>query len=484
MKPFLDDDFLLMSDTARALYHDYARDMPIYDYHCHLPPDQIATDARFENLGQAWLAGDHYKWRAMRTNGIDERYVTGDSSWREKYDRWAATVPAAIGNPLYHWTHLELQRYFGITDALSPATADAVWERANAAIAAPEFSVRGLLTTMKVRYVGTTDDPVDDLAHHATLAAVPRSEFGTVVRPSFRPDKAWALGDTAAWRAWAGKLAAAAGVEPIRTFADLREALTRRIDYFAAHGCVVSDHALVLPVNTNYTEGHLNGIISYAVQGGLITPEDQAAFATAVLEHVTREYAKRGWVFQLHFGAQRNNNSRMFASIGPDAGFDSIADGPVAAPLAGFLDRLDRDGALPKTILYGLNPRDNELLATMIGNFQDGSVPGKIQHGSGWWFNDQKDGMIRQMTSLANLGLLSRFVGMLTDSRSFMSFPRHEYFRRILCNLVGQWVEDGEAPNDRALLGQMVQDISWYNAYDYFTIADVPRDVTAKEPQR
>lgn len=477
MKAFLDDDFLLNSETARRLYHDYADGMPIFDYHCHLPPDQIAGDARFENLGQAWLGGDHYKWRAMRTNGIEERLVTGDASWRAKFDAWAETVPRTIGNPLYHWTHLELQRYFDVTALLAPSTAETIWRRANEVIDRADFSVRGLLTKMDVRYVGTTDDPTDDLRHHHALAAIPPSEFGTVVRPSFRPDRAWAVGNPVAWSAWVDKLAAAAGRDRIATFAALCEALSARIAYFAEAGCVVSDHALILPVNAAWTEKDLDRVISATLAGRQPTVEEEAMLATAVLEHVAREYARRGWVFQLHIGALRNNNTRLFRALGPDTGFDSIADGPIAAPLAGFLDRLDRDDALPKTILYGLNPRDNELLTAMTGNFMDGSVPAKVQHGSAWWFNDQKDGMLRQMTSLANLGLLSRFVGMLTDSRSFLSFPRHEYFRRLLCDLVGGWVELGEAPNDLELLGGMVQDISWYNARDWFGIEEVPREV-------
>lgn len=469
----MDADFLLRSPTAQKLYHDYAADMPIFDYHCHLSPEEIAQDRRFENIGQIWLAGDHYKWRAMRSNGVPERYVTGDTTWKEKFDKWAETVPRTVGNPLYHWTHLELQRYFGIQTILGPETAADIWRQANEQISAPDFSVRPLLTRMNVRYVGTTDDPVDDLRHHKALAA---SDYPVVVRPSFRPDKAYAVGDPKAYRTWLATLAAAADMDSITTFDHLREALRRRIAYFSDAGCVVSDHALVLPVNTDYTESVLNRILAGTLAGQPPTPDETDAFATAVLEFVAGEYADRNWVFQLHFGALRNNNTRMFHALGPDTGFDSIADGPVAAPLAGFLDRLDRNNRLPKTVLYGLNPRDNELLATMIGNFQDGSVAGKIQHGSGWWFNDQKDGMIRQMTSLANLGLLSRFIGMLTDSRSFLSFPRHEYFRRILADLIGTWVEAGEAPNDLKLLGSMVQDICWYNAHDYFGIDAVPRD--------
>ncbi|MFP4152433.1 MAG: glucuronate isomerase [Alkalispirochaeta sp.] len=474
MKPFMDADFLLNSETARELYHEYAEGMPIFDYHCHLPPREIAEDQRFENLGRIWLGGDHYKWRAMRSNGIEERCITGDASWAEKFRKWAETVPRTIGNPLYHWTHLELQRYFGIDTLLGPDTADMIWTEANEQIAAPDFSVRNLLTRMNVRYVGTTDDPVDDLRYHKALGG---SDFPVVVRPSFRPDKAYSLGDPAAFREWIGTLAAAANMESIETFEHLREALRRRITFFAEAGCTVSDHALVLPVNTEYTEGLLNGVLTSVLRGGVASKADTDAFTTAVLEFVAREYAERGWVFQLHIGALRNNNTRMYRALGPDSGFDSIVDGPIAENLSGFLDRLDRDNALPRTILYGLNPGDNELLATMLGNFQDGTVPGKIQHGSGWWFNDQKDGMIRQMVSLANLGLLSRFVGMLTDSRSFLSFPRHEYFRRILSDLIGGWVEAGEAPREMKLLGGIVQDICWYNAHDYFGIDAVPREV-------
>ncbi len=477
MKSFLDEDFLLNSAPAVELYHNHAKRMPIYDFHCHLPPAEIAEDRRFDNLGSVWLGGDHYKWRAMRTNGIEERFVTGDASWKDKFDRWAETVPWTIGNPLYHWTHLELQRYFGITELLSPTTADKIWNRANEQLAGPEFSVRSLLKRMDVRYVGTTDDPTDSLEHHTALA---QSNFPVVVRPSFRPDKAYNLSDPAAYQQWIGQLATAAEMDRIETFDQLREALRRRIEYFAAAGCVVSDHALTLPVHSEYTEDRLNETLARVLRGDrgeTVSADDAAAFTTALLEFLGEEYRARGWVFQLHIGALRNNNSRMYAALGPDVGFDSMADGPVAAPLARLLDRIERRGGLPKTILYGLNPRDDELLATMIGNFQDGSVAGKIQHGSGWWFNDQKEGMLRQMTSLANLGLLSRFVGMLTDSRSFLSFPRHEYFRRVLCDLIGGWVDRGEAPHDMQLLGNMVERISWYNAHEYFGIDAVPREV-------
>lgn len=469
---FMDEHFLLQTETARELYHDWAAAMPIFDYHNHLPPDQVAQNQRFEDIAEIWLGGDHYKWRAMRTNGVSERYITGDAPRREKFAHWAATVPAAIGNPLYHWTHLELQRYFDIHETLSPETEASIWQRCNDKIAAPEFTVQNLLQDMNVRYLGTTDDPTDSLEHHRI--SIP----GVVMRPSFRPDKAWSLlTNPEGYKVWINALAAAADMERISTFEDLRTALHRRMDYFAEVGCRVSDHGLTLPVHRPWTEGLLNGVLTSVLRGTAATEEDQEAFTTALLDFLGREYARRGWVFQLHIGALRNNNTRMFRALGPDTGFDSIMDGSVAAPLAALLDRLDRDDQLPRTILYGLHPGDNEVLATMAGNFQDGSVAGKIQHGSGWWFNDQKDGMLRQMTSLANLGLLRRFVGMLTDSRSFLSFPRHEYFRRILADLVGGWVEAGEAPRDMKLLGGMMQDICWYNAVDYFAIDGVAREV-------
>ncbi len=469
---FMDENFLLQTETARELYHDWAAKMPIFDYHNHLPPDQVAQDQRFGDIAEIWLGGDHYKWRAMRTNGVPERFITGDAAGREKFAHWAATIPATIGNPLYHWTHLELQRYFDIHETLSPASEESIWQRCNEKIRQDDFTVQNLLRGMKVRYLGTTDDPVDSLAHHRV--AVP----GIVMRPSFRPDKAWTLlGNPEGYKAWVRALAEAADMDQISTFEDLRVALRRRMDYFAEVGCKVSDHALTLPVHRSWTEGLLNGVLTSVLRGTPATTEDQEAFTTALLDFLGREYAQRGWVFQLHIGALRNNNTRMFRALGPDTGFDSIMDGPVAAPLAAILDRLDRDDQLPRTIFYGLNPGDNEVLASMAGNFQDGSVAGKIQHGSGWWFNDQKDGMVRQMTSLANLGLLRRFVGMLTDSRSFLSFPRHEYFRRILADLVGGWAEAGEAPRDMQLLGGMIEDICWYNAVDYFAIDGVSREV-------
>ncbi len=471
MREFLGDMFLLDSDPARRLYYDYAEKMPIFDYHCHLSPQKIAENYQFSDLFDAWLSGDHYKWRAMRTNGVDEEQITGSAPPKAKFDAWAHTVPATVGNPLHHWTHLELRRYFGIYDILSPDTADGIWHQCNDLLATEELRVQSLLTRMNVNYIGTTDDPVDDLDYHKTLEKAPH--FPVVVKPSFRPDKAYAVDKPEVFGPYLDALARAAQIDQIESFEQLLEALLNRIDYFHKHGCRVSDHALILPVNNQAPQTTLDNILARAKSGGAASPDEFAAFATAVLLALGGEYARREWVMQLHIGALRNNNTRMYRRLGPDTGFDSMADGPVAAPLAGFLDRLDQKELLPKTILYCLNPRDNDLMASMIGNFQDGSVPGKMQFGSGWWFNDQKDGMERQMTALANSSLLSRFVGMLTDSRSFLSYPRHEYFRRILCNVIGDWIDRGEAPNDFEALGAMVQDICYHNAVRYFGIEGV-----------
>ena len=469
MKLFMDDNFLLQSRTAERLYHEHAATMPIFDYHAHLDPGMIAEDHRFENPAEAWLAGDHYKWRAMRANGVEERYVTGDAPPREKFQKWAETVPFTLGNPLYHWTHLELKHPFGIEGTLLDGeSAEEVWNRVNDKLRLPEFSVRGLLDKSKVRYLGTTDDPADDLVHHRALAQ--ETSFKTTVLPSFRPDKAYGVADREAYPRYLERLAAAAGRERVKSFEELLELLLERIDLFGEHGCRVSDHALVHPVYREAGSLELERIFRDAAAGRELSAEDSDAYTTAILLRLGKEYARRGWVFQLHIGALRNNNSRMYRSLGADTGFDSMADGSMAEPLARFLDALDRTGELPKTILYGLNPRDNELLATMIGNFQDGSIPGKMQLGPAWWFNDQKDGMERHMTALANMGVLRRFVGMTTDSRSFLSFPRHEYFRRILCNLIGSWVEAGEAPNDMRLLGSMVEEICWRNPLRFFGI--------------
>lgn len=467
MAQFLTEDFLLDTEFARRLYHDYAKDEPIFDYHCHLPPELIAQDYKFKNLYDIWLKGDHYKWRAMRTNGVPERMCTGDATDREKFDAWAATVPHTIGNPLYHWTHLELRRPFGITGKLlSPSTAGEIWERGNELLAQDNFSARGIMKQMNVKMVGTTDDPIDSLEHHKAVAR--DTSFDIKVLPSWRPDKAFNI-EAATFADYVKKLEAAADVS-ITRFSDLRDALKKRMDHFAAHGCKVSDHALDVVVYGEADDATLDGILARRLNGETPTTEEIAQFKTGVLLYLASEYQRREWVQQYHIGALRNNNTRMFQLIGADVGFDSINDQPLAEPLSKLLGAQGLAGGLPKTILYCLNPRDNEVIGTMVGNFQGEGMPGKMQFGSGWWFNDQKDGMQRQMTQLANLGLLSRFVGMLTDSRSFLSYTRHEYFRRILCQMIGHWVEAGEAPADIELLGSMVRNICFDNAKQYFQI--------------
>lgn len=467
MTTFLNDDFLLHSEFARRLYHDYAADQPIFDYHCHLPPQQIADNNCFQNMYDIWLKGDHYKWRAMRTNGVDERLCTGDASDREKFDAWAATVPQTLGNPLYHWTHLELRRPFGITDKLfSPATADEIWQRGEQLLAQDSFRPRGIMQQMNVKMVGTTDDPIDDLRHHKTIAA--DKDFEIKVLPSWRPDKAFNI-DAFGFNDYLQKLELAADIS-IGRFSDLCTALQKRLDYFAAQGCKIADHALDVVVYAEADEATLDQILAQRRSGMLPTPQQSAAFKTAILVFLASEYHRREWVQQYHIGALRNNNSWMFNRLGADIGFDSINDQPLAEPLSRLLDAQAQLAVLPKTILYCLNPRDNEVIGTMVGNFQGGGIAGKMQFGSGWWFNDQKDGMQRQMTQLAQLGLLSRFVGMLTDSRSFLSYTRHEYFRRILCQMIGGWVIEGEAPADLTLLGEMVKNICFDNAQRYFAI--------------
>ncbi|MBY4953749.1 glucuronate isomerase [Pantoea sp. DY-17] len=467
MSRFMSEDFLLDTEFARRLYHNYAKDQPIFDYHCHLPPQQIADNYRFTNLYDIWLKGDHYKWRAMRANGVPEALCTGDASDREKFNAWARTVPHTIGNPLYHWTHLELRRPFGITDVLlNEQSADRIWQQCNELLAQDAFSARGIMQQMKVKMVGTTDDPLDDLQHHRKLAQ--DSSFDVKVLPSWRPDKAFNI-ELESFLPWIQRLAQVADVN-VQRFDDLRRALSQRLDHFAAHGCKISDHALDVVVFAEADDATLDGILARRLQGAAPSAEEAAQFKTAVLVWLGSEYARRGWAQQYHIGALRNANRRQFDNLGPDVGFDSINDAPLAIPLARLLDAQNRNNALPKTILYCLNPRDNEVLATMAGNFQGEGEPGKMQFGSAWWFNDQLDGMQRQMTQLAQIGLLSRFVGMLTDSRSFLSYTRHEYFRRLLCQMIGNWVARGEAPEDEALLGQMVQNISFNNARDYFGI--------------
>jgi glucuronate isomerase len=465
MQPFLSDDFLLQTDTARRLYHDHAARMPIIDYHCHLPPDQIAEDRRFDNLTQIWLYGDHYKWRAMRANGVNERYCTGDAGDYEKMEAWAATVPYTLRNPLYHWTHLELRRYFGIDTILNAQTARAVYDEATALLQTPEFSVRSLLRKMNVEVICTTDDPTDSLEFHQQLAD---EGFAIQVLPTFRPDKAMLLiDDPAAFNAYVGKLEAVTN-QSISTYEGYLSALRARHDFFAAMGGKLSDHGLEQLYAADYTDADIRRIFDHVRAGQAVTPEEGIQFKSALLYEFGLMDAEKGWTQQFHIGALRNNNPRMFRTLGADTGWDSIGDFEQARPLARFLGRLDAEDRLSKTILYNLNPRDNELLATMIGNFNDGSVPGKVQFGSGWWFLDQKDGMERQLNALSNMGLLTRFVGMLTDSRSFLSYPRHEYFRRILCNLFGNDVENGELPADMDWLGQVVEGICYRNAKAYF----------------
>ncbi|CAM3984635.1 D-glucuronate isomerase [Pedobacter westerhofensis] len=464
MKQFLDENFLLNSQTAQDLYHQFAKDMPIIDYHCHLPPDQIAEDRNFENLTQVWLYGDHYKWRAMRANGVSEDYITGNKSDWEKFEKWAETVPYTLRNPLYHWTHLELQRYFDIYDILSPATAKKIYDECTAKLQTPEYSVKNLLKKMNVLTVATTDDPCDDLAHHKKLKA---EGFEVKILPAFRPDKAMNADDLIALNAYIAKLEKIHGSE-IKTYREYLAALKGRHDYFAANGCVLSDHGLEQLYAENYTEDEVEAIYLKIGAGDTLTKTEILQFKSAMLHAFAVWDHEKNWVQQYHIGALRDNNTRMLKNLGPDTGLDSIGDFSQGAALSKFMNRLDTGNQLAKTIIYNLNPADNELIATMIGNFNDGTIAGKIQYGSAWWFLDQKEGMIKQINALSNMGLLSRFVGMLTDSRSFLSFPRHEYFRRILCNLLGEDIENGELPNDIAWVGKIVQDICYNNAKSYF----------------
>ena len=464
--PFIHDDFLLETKEARELYHTYAEDLPIIDYHCHISPKDIAEDRQFENLTQIWLYGDHYKWRAMRTCGVDEKFITGSASDWEKFEKWAETVPKTLRNPLYHWTHLELKHPFGITDRLlNPSTAKTIWDECAKKLATKKFSTRGIQQQMKVEIVCTTDDPVDSLEFHAQLAADTNPH--AAVYPAFRPDKAMDIGDPAVFAAYVQKLAKAADME-IRTYGDFLSALERRHEFFHQMGCRLSDHGLETVYASSYTEQEISVAFTLLVGGKPLSPEQGLKFKSAVLFELAVMDWKSGWVQQFHLGALRNNNTRMMRTLGPDTGYDSIGDFEMARPLATFLNRLDDENKLAKTILYNLNPGDNELFATMIGNFQDGSVPGKLQYGSAWWFLDQTDGMSKQLEALSNMGLLSQFIGMLTDSRSLLSYPRHEYFRRLLCNILGDEIKRGIIPDDKKLVGSMIQDICYNNAKRYF----------------
>lgn len=465
-KPFIHDDFLLDTRAARELYHGYAEALPIIDYHCHLKPSEIAGNKRWENITQIWLYGDHYKWRAMRTAGVPERLCTGDAGDWEKFEAYAGVMPKALRNPLYHWTHLELARYFGVSDRLlGPDTAKSIYDDCNRVITAPDFSCRSLMERSKVEAVCTTDDPVDSLEDHIAIAADP--SFSIQVRPTWRPDFAYAVDRPEAFLAWLGKLEAAAQAD-VGDLDAFLAALRKRHDFFHANGCRLSDRGLETVYGDDCTASQAAAIFAKARASQPLSADEIRLFKSFMLHELGVMDAESGWTQQIHYGALRNNNTAMFRALGPDTGFDSIGDWPVAAGLSRYLDGLAQAGRLPKTIIYNLNPRDNELIATMLGNFQDGETAGKLQMGSGWWFLDQLDGMTRQIEALSQLGLLSQFVGMLTDSRSFLSYTRHEYFRRILCNILGSDIERGLLPNDLPLVGRMVADISYHNARRYF----------------
>jgi len=469
MKQFLAEDFLLSNKTAIHLYEEYAKDMPIIDYHCHLPPEAIASNKQFKNLTDIWLAGDHYKWRAMRALGINEKYITGDASDKEKFEKWAYAVPYTMRNPLYHWTHLELKRYFGIDMVLNENSAEEIYNRCNELIATPEFTTRAIQKKMKVETVCTTDDVIDSLEHHQKLA---KEGNETGVFPTFRPDKILKIEDADFFRGYCKKLSAVTNIE-VKDLNTLLEALKNRIDFFHDNGCRLSDHGLEMIYATDFDEKEVNQAISNVLSGSQAYGKSPLAYKSCILFHLGKLYHAKGWTQQFHLGALRDTNTRLLKNLGADCGVDSIGDFSQAESMKRYFDRLDQDDTLAKTILYNLNPADNEVFATMAGNYNDGSLAGKMQFGSGWWFLDQKDGMEKQMNALSNLGLLSQFVGMLTDSRSFLSYPRHEYFRRILCNLIGTDVENGELPNDIPWLGKMVSNICYYNAKNFFDFKKV-----------
>jgi len=466
---FINDDFLLGTKPARRLYHLYAEAEPIFDYHCHIPPKDIAENRQFKNLYELWLEGDHYKWRAMRSNGVAEKFCTGAATPEAKFKAWAATVPHTLRNPLYHWTHLELKRYFGISDLLSEKTAAKIWKRANALLATPALTTQGILKKMKVKVVCTTDDPVDDLGYHRAFA---KQGQATKMLPAFRPDRALAVNSPSDFNNWVEQLAAAADTD-INSFSAFLNALNKRHEFFHAQGCRLSDHGLNHCFADFCEEKVAAAIFDKARSGAAVSPEEHKQYASNLMLFFGQLDAKRGWTKQLHLGALRSNNTRQLRQLGPDTGFDSIGDFPQCQALAAYLDRLDSENSLPQTILYNLNPADNYAFASMIGNFQDGTIPGKIQYGSGWWFLDQKEGMEWQLNALSHLGLLSRFIGMITDSRSFMSYPRHEYFRRALCNLIGRDIKQGLIPDDEKLVGSMIKNICYANAKNYLAFPGV-----------
>ena len=464
MKTFIHDDYLLQNNSAKQLYHTYAAVMPVIDYHCHLPPAEVAENCSWENMTQVWLGGDHYKWRAMRSNGIDERFITGDAPDREKFQKFAETMPYLLRNPLFDWSHLELKRYFGIDELLSPATADKIWDITREKLAQPEFSARGFMKQSDVRLVCTTDDPVDFLEHHAAVAA---SDFDVQMLPTWRPDKALAIDCTEFWNSWMDKLSEVSGIcvdSPER----LLEALQCRHDFFNDKGCQLSDYGLERLYAEEYTQSEIKNIFDKARSGCAVSSGEVNKFRSALLFECISMDCRSDWSVQIHYGAMRNNNAKMFRQLGPDTGYDSIGDWNVAQDMSLLFNRLELNDSLPRIVIYTLNPCDNDMIGTMLGNFQRGPDAGRMQFGSGWWFNDQRDGMLRQMEALSQLGLLSRFVGMLTDSRSFLSYTRHEYFRRILCNMLGSDIEEGRIPADIKWTGEIVKDICYRNAVRYF----------------
>jgi glucuronate isomerase len=466
--PFIHEDFLLETKAARKLYHQFAGGEPIFDYHCHLSAADIATDRQFKNLSEIWLEGDHYKWRAMRTNGVAEKFCTGNTAPFDKFKAWAATVQHTLRNPLYHWTHLELKRYFDISELLDESTAEKIWKRANEKLATPALTTHGILKKFKVKVIGTTDDPVDSLGDHRMFA---KSGHPTTMLPTFRPDRALTVNAPRDFNLWVERLAAAANVD-VNGLGAFLIALKKRHDFFHSQGCRLSDHGLSHCFADFCPEKTAAGIFDKARRGEAVSPPEYGQFASFMMLFFGQLDAKRGWTKQLHLGAMRNNNTRLRKQLGADTGFDSIGDFPQTQALAAYLDKLDAEHSLPKTIIYNVNPADNYAFAAMIGNFQDGTIPGKIQYGSGWWFLDQKEGMEWQINALSNLGLLARFIGMITDSRSFMSYPRHEYFRRLLCNLIGRDMESGALPDDEKMLGPMIRNICYANAERYLNFPE------------